>query len=200
MDIEQVCRSGERALAKADPVMGRLIKRHGPCPIHDTSGTMFHHLASAIIAQQLSVKAAATIQERVMKLTAKPMSPAKFLLVEVDGLRAAGLSKQKVSYIRNLAEAMEQGLSKGRLQRMSDDEAMSALTAVKGIGQWTAEMYLMFGLRRLDVVSLGDAGLQRAARMLYNGGEAEPGLLARVSENWKPYRSIACWYLWQSLD
>jgi DNA-3-methyladenine glycosylase II len=179
--------------------MARLIERYGPCPVRCSGKSMFHNLASAIIAQQLSVKAAETIQGRVMKLTSKPLAPGRFLSVEIETLRLAGLSKSKATYIRNLAMAMEGGLSKSTLLRMEDPDAITALTAVKGIGQWTAEMYLIFGLGRLDVVSLGDAGLQRAAREFYNNGKASDGLLARISENWKPYRSIACWYLWQSL-
>ena len=139
---QRECRAAEQHLRKADPVIGRLIKRHGPCRIGESGHTLFHSLASAIISQQLSVKAADTIQGRVMR----------------------------------------------------------GLTAIKGIGAWTAEMYLMFGLQRLDIVSLGDAGLQRAARQLYNNGEPQDHLLSRISESWKPYRTIACWYLWKSDD
>jgi DNA-3-methyladenine glycosylase II len=188
-----------RHLAGTDPVMARLVARHGCCPVKPSSKSMFHNLSSAIIAQQLSVKAAETIQSRVMQVTSKPLVPGKFLSVDIETLRSAGLSKSKATYIRNLAMAMEGGLSKSALLRMADHEAIAALTTVKGIGQWTAEMYLIFGLGRLDVVSLGDAGLQRAARELYNDGKDADGLLARISENWKPCRSIACWYLWQSL-
>ena len=186
--------------AKGDPVMKRLIKEHGPCRIHAVNGSLFHHLASAIIAQQLSVKAADTIQSRVMKLTSNPLTPKHWLSADPEALRAAGLSKSKAAYIRNLAEAVDQNrISKRRLYAMGDDEAMLALTALKGIGPWTAEMYLIFGLQRLDVLSLGDAGLQRAARRLYNHGKPKDGLLETVSETWRPYRSVASWYLWQSL-
>jgi DNA-3-methyladenine glycosylase II len=135
-----------------------------------------------------------------MKLTSKPMTPAKLLAASDDALRAAGLSRSKASYIRNLAVAMGEGLSRARLKNMDDPDAIAALSAVKGIGQWTAEMYLIFGLNRMDIMSLGDAGLQRAARELYNGGTARDGLLASVSEKWKPYRSVAAWYLWLGLD
>jgi DNA-3-methyladenine glycosylase II len=193
-------RKAERHLAKADPVMARLIKHNGPCTLGPSTGSLFHSLASAIIAQQLSVKAADTIQRRVMKLTSKPMTPAKLLAASDDALRAAGLSRSKASYIRNLAVAMGEGLSRARLKNMDDPDAIAALSAVKGIGQWTAEMYLIFGLNRMDIMSLGDAGLQRAARELYNGGTARDGLLASVSEKWKPYRSVAAWYLWLGLD
>jgi DNA-3-methyladenine glycosylase II len=190
----------EAHLSGADAVMGRLIRRHGPCGLRASRSTLFHSLASAIISQQLSLKAASTIQARVMKRTSRPLSPKPFLAADAQALRAAGLSASKAAYIRNLAVAVNRdGLSKRRLQRLADDEAMAELTAIKGVGAWTAEMYLIFGLNRPDVVSLGDAGLQRAARQLYNRGEPQDGLLVRVSESWRPYRSVACWYLWQSL-
>ncbi|MDH3981866.1 MAG: hypothetical protein OES84_03075 [Kiritimatiellaceae bacterium] len=191
----------EAFLRKVDPVMDRLICKYGSCPIGSTKPhSLFHSLASAIIAQQLSVKAAETIQKRVMRQVSKPLSPRKYQAANEENLRSAGLSKPKISYIRNLADAIEGGLSKRKLQSMQDAEVAKELTAIKGIGQWTAEMYLIFDLIRPDIVSLGDAGLQRAARNLYNNGDAEEGLLEHVSAIWKPYRSIGCWYLWQSLE
>lgn len=129
------------------------------------------------------------------------MTPKRFLATEPEDVRSAGLSKSKDAYIRNIARAIvDDGLSKRKLQRLDDLQVIHELTAIKGIGKWTAEMYLMFGLRRLDVVSLGDVGLQRATRILYNNGEMDELLLARVSSAWKPYRTIACWYLWKSTD
>jgi DNA-3-methyladenine glycosylase II len=193
--------AAERHLRKTDPVMDRLIAEHGPCGIRESrTSSLFHSLASAIIAQQLSVKAANTIQGRIMRLTSRPLSPNTYLAAEEDHLRAAGLSRNKITYIRNIADTVEAGLSKRKLQALKNDEVLEQLTSIKGIGKWTAEMYLIFGLKRPDVISLGDAGLQRAARQLYNHGEPREGLLASVSENWKPYRSIASWYLWKSLD
>jgi len=199
--FKKECSKAEKHLSKVDPVMRRLIKRHGPCRIHELKHSLFHSLASSVIGQQLSVKAADTIQHRVMKLTSQPLTPKSYLAVSDDDLRAAGLSKSKVSYIRNIATAIVgEGLSKRKLQQLDNEEVMRSLTAIKGIGAWTAEMYLMFGLKRLDVVSLGDVGLQRAARELYNHGQPQDHLLARISETWKPYRTIACWYLWESTD
>lgn len=181
--------------------MGRLIKKHGPSQMWASKDTsLFHNLTSAIIAQQFSVKAADTIQRRVMQATSNPLRPAIYLAAEEEQLRLAGLSQSKISYIRNLAEAIGKGLSKQSLKGMNDADAIGRLSAVKGIGAWTAEMYLIFGLKRLDVLSLGDAGLQRAARNLYNQGEPQEGLLARVGARWKPYRSVASWYLWKSLE
>lgn len=181
--------------------MARLIKEQGPCTIWtQKEASLFHSLASAVIAQQLSVTAADTIQHRVMKVASSPLKPGTFLSVDVDLLRAAGLSKSKITYIRNLAEAIANGLSKRRLQGMDDEEAIACLTAVKGIGTWTAQMYLIFGLKRMDVLSLGDAGLQRAARNLYNNGRSRKDLLQQIGEAWRPYRSVASWYLWQSLN
>jgi DNA-3-methyladenine glycosylase II len=199
--LEQTCRAADRHLRNSDPVLKRLINLHGPYTTQDTQGSMFHQLASAIIGQQLSVKAAATIQRRVMNLTSNPLSPKSYMKVGSEEVRSAGLSKSKALYIQNLATAIEQkALSKAMLKGMDDAEVIKRLTAIKGIGLWTAEMYLMFGLNRMDIVSLGDAGLQRAARQLYNKGRHRDGLLARVSEPWKPYRTVACWYLWQHAD
>ena len=198
---QKACRAGERFLSKTDPVMKRLILEHGPCDLEGSNHSLFHNLASAVIGQQLSVKAAATIQNRVMKLTSRPLKPKHFLAADPNVVLSAGLSKSKDSYIRNIATAIvDEGLSKRNLQALDDDQVMRELTAIKGIGRWTAEMYLMFGLRRLDVVSLGDVGLQRAVRDLYNNGEPREQLLSLISENWKPYRTIACWYLWKSTD
>lgn len=192
---------GEQYLAKVDPVMKRLIEQHGSCGIHALKHSLFHSLASAVIGQQLSVKAANTIQGRVMDLTSNPLSPKAYLSMDVEALRAAGLSRSKTLYIRNIATAIvEGGLSKQKLRHLDDDDVKKTLTAIKGIGAWTAEMYLMFGLKRLDVVSLGDLGLHRAIRNLYNNGTEDAQLLAQISEQWKPYRTIACWYLWKSED
>lgn len=135
-----------------------------------------------------------------MKVTSNPLKPGIFLSAEKDLLRSAGLSGSKIIYIRNLAEAIEDGLSKRSLQRLDDTDAINRLTAVNGIGLWTAEMYLIFGLKRIDVLSLGDAGLKRAARILYNNGRRRDGLLLKIGESWRPYRSAASWYLWQSLN
>lgn len=180
--------------------MARLIKEHGPCSMWTTKeASLFHSLASAIIGQQLSVKAADTIQHRVMQAASNPLTPKSYLGAEEERLRSAGLSKPKISYIRNLAEAIGNGLSKRRLQVLADADAVAHLTAVKGIGAWTAEMYLIFGLKRMDVLALGDAGLQRAARNLYNHGQPREGLLMQIGEAWRPYRSIASWHLWRSL-
>ena len=199
--LEQRCRDADHHLSKADPVMKRLIKLHGPYKVIESPGSMFHHLASAISSQQLSIKAAATIQRRVMELTSNPLSPKSYMKVGLEEVRSAGLSKSKASYIQNIAVAIEKKqLSKAMLKAMEDTEVKKRLIAIKGIGAWTAEMYLMFGLNRLDIVSLGDAGLQRAARQLYNKGKPREDLLARISENWKPYRTVACWYLWQHVD
>jgi DNA-3-methyladenine glycosylase II len=199
-DSAAALRCAERHFRKADPIMARLIKEHGPCRLWTTKeATLFHNLASAIIAQQLSVKAADTIQGRVMQATSNPLKPGIYLAAEAELLRSAGLSKAKISYIRNLAEAIGNGFSKRSLQGLEDADAVARLTAVKGIGVWTAEMYLIFGLKRMDVLSLGDAGLQRAARNLYNRGQPREGLLLQIGETWRPYRSVACWYLWKSL-
>jgi DNA-3-methyladenine glycosylase II len=196
-----IYRRAETHLSHEDAVMRRLIRHHGPCSLRASGESLFHHLASAVISQQLSVQAASTIQGRVMKLTSRPLRPQRFLDTDVEAVRAAGLSGSKVKYIRNIADAIIEGrISKRKLQHMDDQQVKYVLTSIKGIGSWTAEMVLMFGLNRLDIVSLGDAGLQRAARQLYNDGEADDDLLRHISESWKPYRTIACWYLWKAID
>lgn len=198
---QKIISAAEAHLRKADSVLSCLIQQHGPCRIFEpVNHSLFHNLASAIIAQQLSVKAADTIRKRVMKLVSKPLTPRAYLSADQDALRAAGLSKSKMLYIGNLAEAVEAGLSKRKLMGMTDADVINSLTAIKGIGVWTAEMYLIFGLKRLDILSLGDAGLQRAARKLYNDGQSKADLLELVSEKWEPYCSVASWYLWKSLE
>ncbi|QBG47135.1 DNA-3-methyladenine glycosylase 2 family protein [Verrucomicrobia bacterium S94] len=193
--------AAEKHLAKVDPIMAELIRIHGPCPIPARkTASLFHMLASSIMAQQLSVKAASTIQGRVQKLCGKPLTPGSVTSVTDDQLRAAGLSRSKAVYIRNIAEAVQNGLTKKKLQTLTDKEAIERLTAIKGIGVWTAEMYLIFGLKRPDILSLGDAGLQRAARELYNQGQIQNDLLPTLGKKWKPYRSTASWYLWQALN
>ena len=136
------CCAGEHFLSKEDPVMARLIEQYGPCELEGSGHSLFHSLASAVIAQQLSVKAASTIQGRVMKLTSSPMVPKYFLATDPAEVRSAGLSKSKDAYIRNIARAIvDDGLSKRKLQRLDDSQVIHELTAIKGVGKWTAEMY-----------------------------------------------------------
>ncbi|MCX5815263.1 MAG: DNA-3-methyladenine glycosylase 2 family protein [Proteobacteria bacterium] len=160
----------------------------------------FHPLVTSIISQQLSAKAADTIENRIAEIVSIPFLPTELLSTPVELLRAAGLSWPKARYIHELAQRVSDGrLSFSNLESEKDDDVIAALVDCPGIGRWTAEMFLIFGLKRLDVLSLGDAGLQRAARLLYGVDKEKDGLLASVADLWRPYRSVASWYLWQHL-
>jgi DNA-3-methyladenine glycosylase II len=199
--IDRAIRKAERQLAKTDPVMERLIARHGRCPLAEREFQPFHMLANSIISQQLSTKAAATIKIRVGALVGVPFQSRKVLSTAPEKLRDAGLSGAKTRYIRELAAYVSDGRIDFESMVSLDDEAViEKLVIVPGIGRWTAEMFLLFGLKRLDVLALGDAGLQRAARNLYGTKRKSAKLLPRVAEAWRPYRSIASWYLWRSLE
>jgi DNA-3-methyladenine glycosylase II len=198
----KVLRRAEAHLADADPVMAQLIVRHGPCKLGARRVTSpFETLVGSIISQQLSSKAAATIKGRVYALVGAPFEPAAFLAAHAEELRAAGLSGAKARYIRELSKKVAAGaFSFEAVAELDDEAAIAALTELSGIGRWTAEMFLLFHHRRADVLALGDGGLQRAAHLLYARGRKRPNLLARVGESWRPYRSVASWYLWRSLD
>lgn len=199
--MERSIRRGERHLAGIDPIMKRLIACHGRCPIAQREFEPFHMLANAIISQQLSTRAATTIKQRVGALVGVPFNIEKVLSTPPELLRAAGLSAAKARYIRELAARVQDGrMDFSELSALEDEELIEKLIEVPGIGRWTAEMFLLFGLKRLDVLALGDAGLRRAAHLLYGKRRRSPILLARVAENWRPYRSVASWYLWRSLE
>jgi len=191
----------EQHLSEADMVMNRLVKAHGPCPLADRKYHPFDTLVGSIISQQLSAKAADTIKGRIVSIVGSPFQPAEFLRAKVEVLRAAGLSGAKVRYVRELAERVADGrLSFDALEFEESESVISKLIEIPGVGRWTAEMFLIFGLKRPDVLAVHDAGLQRAARMLYVNQSRSDRRLEEVSESWRPYRSIASWYLWQHLD
>lgn len=197
-------RNAERHLSARDPVLARLIERHGPCPLASRKRDPFHVLTVSIINQQLSTKAAETIQNRVAQAVGADgrFRPAHFLAAAPSLLRACGLSTAKARWLSSLAQAVERGeLSFRRLARMDDDAALQALDALPGVGPWTAEMVLIFALNRLDVFSLGDAGLRRAVDRLYgNGRRLSDRRTAAIARAWSPYRSVASWYLWRLSD
>lgn len=188
--------AAEKYLSQSCPVMARLVALHGPCPIALREFLPFQTLTTSIISQQLSVKAADIIERRVLMIVPS-FTPAGFLAVPFETLRAAGLSSAKVRYIIELAQRVNDGgLSFDALLRQTDENVIAALVELPGIGRWTAEMFLIFGLRRPDVLALGDAGLQRATHLLY-GEDAD---LGSVGQSWRPYCSVASWYLWKHLD
>jgi len=199
--VDNAIRKAERHLETADPIMNRLIAKHGHCLLAERKFEPFHMLANAIISQQLSTKAAATIKQRVGELVGVPFQTIRVLLVSPEKLRGAGLSQAKTRYIRELAtHVRDGGLDFNEIVSLDDELVIEKLITVPGIGRWTAEMFLLFGLKRLDVLAIGDAVLQRAARNLYGKKRKSEALLPRIAEAWRPYRSIASWYLWRSLE
>lgn len=192
-----------RLLARRDPVIRDLIRRHGKCGLADAQHTEpFKALTHAIISQQLSTKAAATIARRFDALFGDVMTPARVAALADADLRAVGLSGQKIRYMRDLCARIEDGsLPLAHLEALPDADVVEALTQVKGIGRWTAEMFLMFRLHRPDVLPVGDLGIVKAVQRAYRLRKApDPRRLTRIGEPWRPYRSVACWYLWASLD
>jgi len=192
-----------RVLARRDPVIRDLMRRHGACGLASAQhGEPFTALVYAVVSQQLSTKAAATISARFDALFAGRPTPPGVAALPDERLRAVGLSGQKVSYIRDLCSRIQDGLLPlHALETLPDDAVIEALTQVNGIGRWTAEMFLMFRLHRPDVLPVGDLGIVKAVQRAYGLRKAPtPERLTRIGEPWRPYRSIACWYLWASLD
>jgi len=188
-------------LKKTDPVLRAIIEQVGPCRM-DYDEPTFHSLAQAIVYQQLHGKAAATIFGRLAALTGTPLTPAGVLKLTEEQLRAVGLSKQKLSYLRDLAAKSHNGMVDfGSLPSLADEDVIKHLTQIKGIGVWTAHMFLMFALRRPNVLPIGDLGIQMAMRKHYRKRKLpKPAVMEKIARCWEPYRSIACWYLWRSLD
>jgi DNA-3-methyladenine glycosylase II len=192
-----------RLLARRDPVIRDLIRQHGACGLADAQHTdPFTALVHAIVSQQLSTKAAATIARRFDDLFGGRPTPEGVDGVTDQQLRAVGLSGQKVKYMRDLCARIQDGsLPLATLPTLDDAAVIEALTAVKGIGRWTAEMFLMFRLHRPDVLPVGDLGIVKAVQRAYKLRKApDSKRLTRIGEPWRPYRSIACWYLWASLN
>jgi|AGTN01.1.fsa_nt_gi 3-methyladenine DNA glycosylase/8-oxoguanine DNA glycosylase len=186
------------AALSSDAVMKKLIEKYGPLEL-EPEGETFSFLASAIAGQQLSGKVADVIWKRVLKLAGE-ITPEILLSLKDGDLRAAGLSFSKISYIKNLASAVIEGRVRiDKFEELPDEEIIKELTSVKGIGPWTAEMFLIFSLCREDVFSAGDGGLARAIDILYGKEHAKKERL-KLSESWKPYRSYASLYLWKSLE
>ncbi len=187
-------------LMKKDRVMRRIIPQHGDACLQ-TRGDAFTTLARSIVGQQISVKAAQSVWERFAKLPRR-MTPANVLKLRVDDMRAAGLSARKVEYLVDLALHFDSGRIRVAAWKDMDDEAIIAeLTAIRGIGRWTAEMFLIFHLLRPNVLPLDDLGLINGISRNYFSGEAVSRSDAReVAEAWQPFCSVATWYIWRSLD
>ena len=197
-------RAAVRHLKRADPVLARVITRVGPCRFEARrDGTHFDAVARAIIYQQLSGKAAATIHGRMRDaFGGRDPEPAELLAMPDEPLRAAGVSRQKLGYLRDLAARVHGGeVPLHALDDLSDDEVLAALVRVKGVGRWTAQMFLMFRLGRMDILPELDLGVQRGIQLAY-GLKKLPGPkdVLRYGRPWAPYRSVASWYLWRSID
>ena len=192
-----------RLLARRDPVLRDLMRACGPCGLAARQhANPFKALVRAIVGQQLSAKAAATIFSRFEALFESFPTPTQVLAMPDDRLRAVGLSSQKLGYMKDLCRRIDAGeLPLDVLEQMDDEAVVAALTQVKGIGRWTAEMFLIFRLQRPDVLPVGDLGIVNAVKRAYKLRKApSPDRLRRIGEAWRPYRSVACWYLWASLN
>jgi DNA-3-methyladenine glycosylase II len=214
-------------LKKSDPVLCAIIERIGPYRMQHRPPE-FHSVARAIVYQQLNGQAASTIFKRFADLAGEPLTPAGILKLSDEQMRAVGLSKQKSGYMRDLAEKTAAGVVEfSRLAELPDAEVIAHLTQVKGIGVWTAHIFLMFALKRENILPTGDYGVRMAmfrhyldvqrAKAAKKSGAAKKGAAAKkarkrkiklptpqqmekIAKCWEPYRSVACWYLWQSLD
>lgn len=198
-------RKAERLLAERDPVLRRIIASCGRCGLaRSQREDPFVALVEAIVWQQLSGKAAATIYARVLALLPDggPPTPSALVALPEPALRAAGLSRAKTAYVRDLAtKVLEGSVHLDALDHLDDDAVIAELTKVKGIGTWTAHMFLMFRLHRPDVLPVGDVGIVNAITRAYGlRRPPTPERMRKLAEPWRPYRSVACWYLWASLD
>jgi DNA-3-methyladenine glycosylase II len=195
------------ALREADPVMAGLVERNTAVVRRDLKrerpGDAYGTLIRSIVGQQLSTKAAATIYGRVLELFGKHTpTPKQLLKADPEKLRGAGLSRAKVAYLRDLAEHVEDGaLELERLPDLPDEEVAAQLTAIKGLGQWTADMFLMFHLGRPDILPVGDQGIRRAIQVEYGLRKLpDAKRMQKIAKPWRPYRTLASLYLWSSLD
>jgi DNA-3-methyladenine glycosylase II len=193
-----------RILLRRDPILAALIRRQGPCGLAAARrADHFSALVRAITFQQLSTKAASTIYNRMAALMpAGTPTPEGFAALSDDQLRAAGMSRQKIGYLRDLCEKVaSKKIDLAALEALSDEEVVAALVTVKGIGRWSAEMFLIFRLLRPDVLPVGDLGIVTAIQKAYKlRKRPTPDRMQKIGEAWRPYRSIASWYLWRSLD
>ena len=192
-----------RLLLRRDPVLAALIKKHGACGLAAAQrADHFSALVRAITGQQLSTKAASTIYARLVALMPDGLTPASLSALTDDQMRGVGMSRQKIAYFRDLSAKVQSGIVPlDALESMTDDEVIAALTAVKGIGRWSAEMFLMFRLHRPDVLPADDLGIVNAVKAVYRLRKRPTAdRIRKIGEAWRPYRSVASWYLWRSLD
>ena len=198
-----LARRARTHLRRVDPVIARVIEQVGPFrPADRTGGSHFGALIRAIVYQQLSGKAASTIHGRFLALYPNGEPTAADILATSDAqLRSVGLSRQKIGYLRDLAQRVHgNSLPLDHVESLEDADLIAHLVQVKGIGRWTAQMFLMFKLGRPDVLPDLDLGIQNAIKRAYRKRKVGPKDVLRIGAKWTPYSSIACWYLWRSLD
>ena len=188
-------------LRTADPILAEIIERVGPCVMASRQPT-FETLARSITFQQLHGKAAATIFDRLRKAVGRRFTAAGFLKLTPEQLRACGLSRQKIASLTDLAErVVRRQIVFGKLAQLPDDEIITLLSQVRGVGVWTVQMFLMFALERPNVMPLGDLGIRAAVRKAYGLSELPKAAeLAAIAQKWHPHCTVASWYLWRSLE
>lgn len=188
-------------LSRVDPVMAGIIEHIGPCRLTVYRDPHFPHLVSTICYQQIAGAAAAAIHGRLVDLCGRTPRPEDILGKTNTELRKVGLSRQKIAYLRDLAAKTTDGLPLGRLSHLGDEAVIEALTSVKGIGRWTAEIFLMFRLGRSDVLPVDDLGIRKAMQRAWRKRTLpKPDWMRKTAEPWRPWRTVASWYLWQSID
>jgi len=191
-----------RALRRGDPVLGAVIRRVGACELK-RRGDPYRYLVRSVLYQQITGAAGRAIEKRLhAAFGGRVPMPAQLRIAETETLRSAGLSRQKIDSIRAIATAFDERTLDGRkLARLPDEAVVDAVTQVRGVGEWTAHMLLMFSLGRPDVLPVGDYGVRKAARDLYGLADLPKRVeLEALGEAWRPYRSVATWYLWRSTE
>ncbi len=199
---DDACARARRVLMRRDPKLAELMKRVGPCRLSTSHRVEpFSGLVNVILSQQLSAKAAETIYGRVVALApaTEGLTPASLLAIDPLALRAAGVSGPKIGYLRDLAERVQDGrLDLDHLETQADEHVIEAIVAVKGLGRWSAEMFLMFRLNRPDIFPVGDLGIVKGVQKLFGmKRRPAPRTMERLAKPWRPYRSVAAWYLWR---
>jgi len=186
-------------LSENDEILADIIKRKYH-PLLTSKGDVFLTLVRSIVGQQISNIAAESVWGRLQN-TVGPITPDNILSTDQETMRECGLSYRKASYIIGVAENWNSGMGEIDWESMPDDEVVKILTSIKGVGLWTAEMILIFSLLRPDIFPMGDIGAIRTMERLYNGGEAlDVGEISKITETWKPYRTVATWYIWRMTD
>lgn len=190
-------------LKSSDAILSGLIDKYGPCTISPELDNLFHSLASSIISQQLSARATMAIKGRLFQLLGTDrLTPELILRMTAKNFKRVGLSRAKSDYIQGLALAVKNGvIDFSLICNCDDEEVIAKLVNLSGIGRWTAEMFLIFGLGRPDVLSVNDTGLKRAFKLTYNLRKTpSANEMISIGEAWKPYRSVGSWYLWRTID